>query len=62
MGQAGPGQRDRARLFDGEAERYDRARPGYPEALIDDVLGPSPRGLSVLDVACGTGIAARQMA
>ncbi|HEY1344491.1 MAG TPA: class I SAM-dependent methyltransferase [Streptosporangiaceae bacterium] len=62
MGQAGQGQRDRARLFDGEAERYDRIRPGYPGALIDDVLGPSPHGLSVLDVACGTGIAARQMA
>jgi len=62
MGQAGQGQRDRARLFDGEAERYDRTRPGYPEALVDDVLGPSPHGLSVLDVACGTGIAARQMA
>jgi SAM-dependent methyltransferase len=56
------GKRDRARLFDGEAERYDRARPSYPGALIDDVLGPSPHGLSVLDVACGTGIAARQMA
>jgi SAM-dependent methyltransferase len=62
MGQAGQGQRDRAKLFDGEAERYDRTRPGYPEALIDDVLGPFPAGLSVLDVACGTGIAARQMA
>lgn len=62
MGQARQGQRDRARLFDGEAERYDRIRPGYPEALIDDVLGPSPHRLSVLDVACGTGIAARQMA
>ena len=62
MGQAGPGQRDRARLFDREAERYDRIRPGYPAALIDDVLGPSPHGLPVLDVACGTGIAARQMA
>jgi SAM-dependent methyltransferase len=62
MGQARQGQRDRARLFDGEAERYDRIRPGYPEALIDNVLGPSPHRLSVLDVACGTGIAARQMA
>ena len=62
MGPAGPGQRDRARLFDGEAERYDRIRPGYPGAVIDDVLGPSAHGLSVLNVACGTGIAARQMA
>jgi SAM-dependent methyltransferase len=55
-------ERDRARLFDREAERYDRSRPTYPEAVIDDVLGPSPHGLSVLDVACGTGIAARLMA
>jgi SAM-dependent methyltransferase len=62
MERAGIGKRDRARLFDREAERYDRIRPGYPGALIDDVLGPSPHGLSVLDVACGTGIAARQMA
>src|SRR5215475_5251473 len=61
-GRAGHMVRDRARLFDREAERYDRIRPGYPAALIDDVLGPSPHGLPVLDVACGTGIAARQMA
>lgn len=54
--------RARARLFDREAERYDRARPGYPDELIDAVLGPSPEGLSVLDVACGTGIASRAMA
>jgi SAM-dependent methyltransferase len=62
MERAVSGIRDRARLFDREAERYDRTRPGYPAALIDDVLGPSPRGLWVLDVACGTGIAARQRA
>jgi SAM-dependent methyltransferase len=62
MERAGNGKRDRARLFDREAERYDRTRPGYPGALIDAVLGPSPHGLPVLDVACGTGIAARQMA
>jgi SAM-dependent methyltransferase len=54
--------RERARLFDGEAERYDRSRPDYPAALIDAVLGPAPAGLSVLDVACGTGIASRMMA
>ena len=55
-------ERERARLFDREAERYDRIRPPYQDAAIDEVLGPSPTRPSVLDVACGTGIASRQMA
>jgi ubiquinone/menaquinone biosynthesis C-methylase UbiE len=50
--------RERAKIFDREAERYDRCRPSYPDELIDEVLGRSPQGLSVLDVATGTGIAA----
>jgi SAM-dependent methyltransferase len=49
-------------LFDQEAERYDRSRPAYPSVVIDEVLGPEPTGLDVLDVACGTGIASRQIA
>lgn len=53
---------ERAKLFDQQAERYDRCRPAYPRAVIDEVLGPEPAGLDVLDVACGTGIASRQMA
>ncbi|HET9731569.1 MAG TPA: methyltransferase domain-containing protein [Acidimicrobiales bacterium] len=53
---------ERSRLFEQEAERYDRRRPGYPDAVIDAVLGPEPSGLEVLDVGCGTGLAARQMA
>lgn len=57
-----PLARTRARLFDREAERYDRCRPAYPDAVIDEVLGPKPAGLRVLDVGCGTGIAARAMA
>jgi SAM-dependent methyltransferase len=48
-------------LFDHEAERYDRCRPRYPDAVIDELLGPGPSGLEVLDVGCGTGIAARPM-
>lgn len=52
---------ERAKLFDREAERYARTRPGYPSDLVDAILGPDPRGLSVLDVACGTGIASRLM-
>jgi SAM-dependent methyltransferase len=42
-----------------DAERYDRTRPHYPEALVDRIVATSP-GTGVLDVGCGTGIAARQ--
>jgi SAM-dependent methyltransferase len=55
-------ERSRAELFGGEAERYDRTRPSYPAALIDDIVGSTPHALSVLDVGCGTGIASRQFA
>ena len=53
---------ERSRLFDQEAERYDRCRPTYPDVVIDELLGPEPKGLEVLDVGCGTGIASRPMA
>ena len=53
--------RGRAESFGAAAERYDRSRPNYPPELIDDVLGEKATGLRVLDVGCGTGIAARQM-
>ena len=45
--------------FGADAARYDRARPRYPAAMIDAIVAASP-GRSVLDVGCGTGIAARQ--
>ncbi|MFZ0225454.1 class I SAM-dependent methyltransferase [Mycobacterium sp.] len=48
-----------AESFGVDAERYDRARPRYPEALIERVIAASP-GLEFLDVGCGTGIGARQ--
>ncbi|WP_084265493.1 class I SAM-dependent methyltransferase [Actinomadura macra] len=51
--------RDMAESFGSNAERYDRARPRYPDALIDAIVTGSP-GPEVLDVGCGTGIAARQ--
>jgi SAM-dependent methyltransferase len=57
-----PLARARAKLFDQEAERYDRSRPAYPSAVIEKLLGPGPAGLDVLDVGCGTGIASRQVA
>lgn len=49
-----------AESFGGEAERYDRARPRYPEALIRRIAEEKPGG-EVLDVGCGTGIATRQL-
>jgi SAM-dependent methyltransferase len=47
------GDRDRAESFGSAAEEYDRYRPGYPPALIDELLAESPS--NVLDVGCGTG-------
>jgi SAM-dependent methyltransferase len=48
-----------AESFGVDAERYDRARPRYPEVMIDRVVSGSP-GPDLLDVGTGTGIAARQ--
>ena len=59
---ARPLAQERSRLFDEQAEAYDRFRPTYPDAVIDELLGPVPVGLDVLDVGCGTGIASRQIA
>jgi SAM-dependent methyltransferase len=50
--------RQMAGSFGSDAERYDRARPSYPAALVQRILAASP-GREVLDVGCGTGIAAR---
>jgi SAM-dependent methyltransferase len=51
--------REIAESFGADAERYDRARPSYPGALVDRIVAISP-GPDVVDVGCGTGIAARQ--
>jgi len=48
-----------AESFGVDAERYDRARARYPDALVQRIVATSP-GRGVLDVGCGTGIAARQ--
>jgi len=52
-------QRLVAESFGADAERYDRTRPRYPEALVRRIATASP-GPDLLDVGCGTGIAARQ--
>ena len=47
--------RARALAFGSVAELYDRARPSYPAAAVDYILGlvDSPR--TVVEVGCGTG-------
>ncbi|MCT2592887.1 class I SAM-dependent methyltransferase [Streptomyces sp. N2-109] len=51
--------REMAESFGSDAERYDRTRPRYPDAMVERIVAASP-GCDVLDVGCGTGIAARQ--
>lgn len=64
---SGPGGDTRARaggvneqrlVFGEDPELYDRARPGYPDALVDDVLAFSGAGRTpcrALEVGAGTG-------
>ncbi|KAA9160940.1 class I SAM-dependent methyltransferase [Amycolatopsis acidicola] len=49
-----------AESFGTDAERYDRTRAPYPDALVKRIVEASP-GPDVLDVGCGTGIEARQL-
>jgi SAM-dependent methyltransferase len=51
--------RQAAESFGSDAERYDRARPSYPDAMVEAIVAASP-GPDVLDVGCGSGISARQ--
>ncbi|GAA2716581.1 MULTISPECIES: class I SAM-dependent methyltransferase [Streptomyces] len=51
--------RQTAESFGTDAQRYDRARPSYPDALVARIVDGIPAP-DVLDVGCGTGIAARQ--
>jgi SAM-dependent methyltransferase len=51
--------RARAESFGADAEKYDRSRPRYPDELVSRIVAGSP-GPDVVDVGCGTGIAARQ--
>jgi SAM-dependent methyltransferase len=53
-------ERQLAESFGNVAELYDRARPSYPPALVDALLADEPR--TVLDIACGTGIAGALLA
>ena len=50
--------------FDRVASLYDEARPGYPEALFEDVVTLSriPAGGRMLEIGCGTGKATEPFA
>jgi SAM-dependent methyltransferase len=50
-------ERVRSRVFGEVGEQYDRYRPTYPQEMVDALTGDGVR--RVLDVGCGTGIAAR---
>ncbi len=57
----GTNANDQRLAFGSVAELYDRARPSYPEALVDDVIAfagvmPPTR---LLEVGAGTGKATR---
>jgi SAM-dependent methyltransferase len=47
----------RSKSFDEVADLYDRFRPGYPAALVDDVvrLSEIPAHGRILEIGCGTG-------
>ena len=52
--------RARAASFGSVAALYDRYRPGYPDAFVDDLLATRPA--RAVDVGCGTGRVARLLA
>ena len=54
-------QRQVAEGFGADAGRYDRARPTYPDGLVERIVAASP-GRDVVDVGCGTGISSRLLA
>ncbi|MFI7600879.1 class I SAM-dependent methyltransferase [Actinoplanes sp. NPDC049681] len=49
--------------FNEDAERYDRARPRYPQQLFDDLAAAGARpGARILEIGCGTGKATVSLA
>ena len=47
--------REQRLVFGEDPDLYDKARPSYPEALLDDVVGMAGASAHALDIGCGTG-------
>jgi SAM-dependent methyltransferase len=55
--------REQRLVFGEDPELYDRARPSYPDALVDEVVDlPGGREVRALDAGCGTGKATVMLA
>jgi SAM-dependent methyltransferase len=54
--------RERRLVFGEDAEGYDRARPSYPAALVDDLVQLVGASARVVDVGTGTAKASRLLA
>ena len=48
------GMREQRLVFGEDPELYDRARPTYPAALVDDVVELAGASARALDIGCGT--------
>jgi SAM-dependent methyltransferase len=53
--------RSHGRVFDEIAEDYDRYRPTYPDALVDQACEGIGPGAAVLEIGCGTGQLTRSL-
>jgi SAM-dependent methyltransferase len=56
------GAREQRLVFGEDAAGYDRARPSYPDRLIDDVVALVGLPCRAVDAGCGTGKATVQLA
>jgi SAM-dependent methyltransferase len=61
---ANPDQEKLKWTFDQDAELYDKARPGYPTQIFDDLfaLAHLSPDAAVLEIGCGTGQGTRPLA
>lgn len=58
----GPSPPDDIRqTFDLDPERYERARPGYPPVLFDELFAALPSEPQIVEVGPGTGQATREL-